>query len=204
MSKRVIIEFIIGIILFGIGWIIGNQWQLTEFCLDLQVNIVDVISLFATVAVGIYIAWILEKEVQDRRIEKDMYLSKIEAIEAITEDIENIFQTNSTAGVDYKKMVNLEHRIKTKRDSIFKHLKENSHGKIKKELTNCDNWLKDKFKELRNSLTQTNADETKPKDIEIVDNNAKYSEGRTTEILTSLNNISNKLLEVKVLMHNMS
>lgn len=203
MNRRTIIEVVIGFVLLSVGWMIGHSWEVKKFCLDLNVNLIDVISLLATIALGIYIAWILEKEVQDKRIEKDMYLAKINAIDEIREKIEDIFQTSNGKDVDYKKVVSLEHRIKTKRDSIFKHILEKSHGKIKKELTEHDTQLKSDFKDLRNFLTQTNANATEPQDIKIEKDKATYSESRTSSILSSLNNIDNRLLEIKVLVNKM-
>lgn len=203
MSKRTIVEIILGIIILAIGWLIGNKWQILECKLDLSFNIVDVITLVVTIAMGTYIAWILEKEVQDRRIEKDMYLSKIDAIDEILNDLEELFQSNNGTGIDYKRIVSIEHRIKTKRDSIFKHLLKNSYGKIKDGLKEYDKQLKNDFKDLRNYLTMTDAGNSRTKSIVITKNQAKYSEERTSIILTSINAIDNKLLEVKVLINKM-
>ena len=46
------------------------------FVLSKEVSIIDAFSLFATIGCAIYIARILEKEVQDKRVEKDLYLKK--------------------------------------------------------------------------------------------------------------------------------
>lgn len=203
MSKRTIVEIILGIILISLGWVIGNKWQIMECKLDLTYNIVDVITLIVTIVMGIYIAWILEKEVQDRRIEKDMYLSKICDIERMLEEIDKMFRNSNGSEIDYKKIVNLEHRVRTKKNSIFKYLLENSHGQILTKLTTYEGQFKNDFKDLRNYLTQTNAEETEHKDIIIENNIAKYSEERTTCVLTLLNNLDNKFLEVKVLVNKM-
>ena len=152
---------------------------------------------------GLYIARVLEKDVQDKRIEKDMYLSKINVIESICDELENKFQASNGKGLDYKEIVNLEHRIKTKKNTIFKYILENSHGKINDKLKNHDEKLKVDFKDLRNNLTQTTVGEVEQQDIEIVNNCATYSNERTTCILSSLNTISNSLLEVKVLVNKM-
>ncbi|WP_278983553.1 hypothetical protein [Segatella bryantii] len=203
ISKRTIIEIILGLIILAIGWLIGNNWQILECKLDLSFNIVDVITLIVTITMGIYIAWILEKEVQDRRIEKDMYLSKIDVIDGILNDMEELFQSNNGSGIDYKQIVGIEHRVRTKRKSIFKHLLDNSCGKIKKELEKYDNQLKSDFKDLRSYLTMTDAGNSKTKSLVVTKNLAKYSEERTSDILTSINAIDNKLLEVKVLINKM-
>lgn len=203
MNKRTIFEIIIGIIILLAGWILGNRWQFIECKLDLTFNIVDVITLFVTIVMGIYIAWILEKEVQDKRIEKDMYLARIGMIEEIIDELDDMFQNSNGQSVDYKKVVSLEHRIKTKKDSIFKYILGNSHGKINKELTKYDELLRGEFKDLRNFLTQTSASDSEPKDIKIKNDKASYSAERITCVLNSLNNIDNKLLEIKVLVNKM-
>ncbi len=203
MSKRTIIEIFFSILILIIGWLIGSKWQICQFVLDLQINIVDAVTLLITIIMGFYIARILEKEVQDNRIEKDMYLTKISAIENLLESIENMFQNTNGINLDYKLMVNLEHRIRTKRNSIFTHILEKSKGKIKRDIQGYEKSLKDEFKDLRNYLTQTNASDGEPKDISIENNIAKYSTDRTSLILTSLNSIENKLLELKVLINKM-
>lgn len=49
----------------------------------------------------------------------------------------------------------------------------------------------------------TDAGNSKTKTLEVTKNLAKYSEERTSDILTSINAIDNKLLEVKVLINKM-
>ena len=66
-----------------------------------------------------------------------------------------------------------------------------------------DNQLKRDFKDLRSYLTMTDAGNSKTKTLEVTKNLAKYSEERTSDILTSINAIDNKLLEVKVLINKM-
>lgn len=203
MNKRIGIEIFSAILILVIGWLIGSKWKICQFVLDLQINIVDAVSLLITVVMGLYIARILEKEVQDNRIEKDMYLSKISVIENLLENIETMFQNKNGIDLDYKLIVNLEHRIRTKKNSIFEHIVEKSKKKIKNEIQTYEKQLKDEFKDLRNYLTQTNASEEGTKDISIENNIARYSQERTSLILTSLNSIENKLLELKVLINKM-
>lgn len=203
MNKRIGIEIFSAILILVIGWLIGSKWRICQFVLDLQINIVDAVSLLVTVVMGLYIARILEKEVQDNRIEKDMYLSKISVIENLLENIETMFQNKNGIDLDYKLIVNLEHRIRTKKNSIFEHIVEKSKRKIKTEIQTYEKLLKDEFKDLRNYLTQTNASEEGTKDISIENNIARYSQERTSLILTNLNSIENKLLELKVLVNKM-
>lgn len=80
MSRRTVIEIIIGFLLF-IGGFFAKCWIEVGIKFDGEVNILDAITLIVTVILGIYIAKILEKDVQDKRIEKDMYLAKISDVE---------------------------------------------------------------------------------------------------------------------------
>ena len=61
MKRRTIIEIISAVILLSIGWMIGNKWQIAACELELKFNIVDVLTLIVTIAMGLYIARVLEK-----------------------------------------------------------------------------------------------------------------------------------------------
>lgn len=56
MKRRTIIEIISAVILLSIGWTIGNKWQIAACELELKFNIVDVLTLIVTIAMGLYIA----------------------------------------------------------------------------------------------------------------------------------------------------
>lgn len=75
MKKNKIINIIIYIIIFSIGCCCGKLIDWGYFVLNKEISIIDAISLFLTIGCAIYISKVLEKEVQDVRIEKEMFIS---------------------------------------------------------------------------------------------------------------------------------
>ena len=106
MNKRTIIEIVVGVLLF-IGGFLVKSWIEVGFKFNGEVNILDAITLIVTIILGIYIAKILEKEVQDKRIEKDMYLAKIGEIENFIQEIEKLINNLHGSSISYKQIVNM-------------------------------------------------------------------------------------------------
>lgn len=75
-EKNKIINIIIYIIIFSIGCCCGKLIDWGYFVLNKEISIIDAISLFLTIGCAIYISKVLEKEVQDVRIEKEMFISR--------------------------------------------------------------------------------------------------------------------------------
>ena len=202
MNKRTIIEIVVGVLLF-IGGFLIKSWIEVGIKFDGEVNILDAITLIVTIILGIYIAKILEKEVQDKRIEKDMYLAKIGEIENFIQEIEKLINNLHGSSISYKQIVNMEHRCRRKRNSIFQYIMGKANGKMQKQLSEYDNKLKTDFKDLRQMLTQTSACDEAPKDVIVENDVVQYSLSRTSEILSTIESVENELLEVRVIINNL-
>ena len=94
MKKNKIINIIIYIIIFSIGCCCGQLIDWGYFVLNKEISIIDAISLFLTIGCAIYISKVLEKEVQDVRIEKEMFISQVENTESPLVELGN--KLNST------------------------------------------------------------------------------------------------------------
>lgn len=202
MNKRTIIEIVVGVLLF-IGGFLVKSWIEVGIKFDGEVNILDAITLIVTIILGIYIAKILEKEVQDKRIEKDMYLAKIGEIENFIQEIEKLINNLHGSSISYKQIVNMEHRCRRKRNSIFQYIMGKADGKMRKQLSEYDNKLKTDFKDLRQMLTQTSACDEEPKDVIVENDVVQYSLSRISEILSTIESVENELLEVRVIINNL-
>lgn len=94
MKKNKIINIIIYIIIFSIGCCCGKLIDWGYFVLNKEISIIDAISLFLTIGCAIYISKVLEKEVQDVRIEKEMFISQVGNTESPLVELGN--KLNST------------------------------------------------------------------------------------------------------------
>lgn len=90
MSKKNITKYILWIVIFCVGICIGKLLNWGYFTLSKEVSIIDAITLFVTVGCAIFIAKVLEKEVQDDRIEKDLFLNQANQLETFLGEIEKI------------------------------------------------------------------------------------------------------------------
>lgn len=115
MKKNKIINIIIYIIIFSIGCCCGKLIDWGYFVLNKEISIIDAISLFLTIGCAIYISKVLEKEVQDVRIEKEMFISQVENTESPLVELGN--KLNSTT---YTEVISLYSKSNITRHKLFK------------------------------------------------------------------------------------
>lgn len=202
MNKRTI-KIVVCIISFFCGLFLRSWWEIGTLSLDTKVNVLDAISLVVTVVVGIYIAKILEKEVQDKRIEKDMYLSRIKSIEQVLSDIETTIGKSKGDNVYYLHINNMIHQCRLKKNHIFDSLGKIVTDKNKETLKDYDSKIKSEMKLLKVFLTQTTIDESNNPSAKMVNNMVCYSPDRVIEVINSINSIENLFFDLKVIINHL-
>lgn len=197
---NIAIGIFLGII---VGLLLGSKWLHPLFSIDSTVSFDDIISILVTAGMGIYIVTSLEKEAQDHRIEKDLYISKVQEIEALLLEIESLIDDREN-DVYYSNITNLEFRLKRKKDKIFKCIISLSENKeLIKMLQELEMALTTDFKELRVLLTQTTAVDNAEKDVTVTNNIVQYSQSRVVELQTLINKIQEALLDVNIITNKM-
>lgn len=114
VKKNVInitIAVFVGII---VGFLLGSRWLQPLFSIDSTISFLDIISILATIGMGIYIVTTLEKEAQDHRVEKDLYISKVQEIEALLSEVEMCIDDREN-DIYYSNITNVEFRLKRKK-----------------------------------------------------------------------------------------
>jgi hypothetical protein len=198
--KRKIINIIGCLVVFSIGITIGKLFNWGYFELSKEVNIIDALTLFVTIGVAIYVAKILEKEVQDVRIEKELYIAKITEIESILKDFEILVEEKDSS---YNKINNRINSCRMKKGSIFNTIKENLKQIKTKDFDSFEKEITDGINSLKRLLTETPAvKETNPA-ISVKKDIVTYSPNRIIEINTEINSISENLFKIKVRINNL-
>jgi hypothetical protein len=87
-----IIEVVVAVLIFGLGATFGKLLNWGYFELSREISIIEAVTLFATLGLGLYITRVLEKKVQDVRLEKALYIAKVTEIETILRSIEVLFE----------------------------------------------------------------------------------------------------------------
>lgn len=205
MSKRnnIIITAICVCLSFFVGLFTCCWWKNGSCNIDTTINVLDAISLAATISVGIYIAKILQKEVQDKRIEKDMYLGLILSIERILNDLETLIENSEESTLYYQRVVSIIHRCRIKKTDIFKALDSLDNKLLKSQVNDLDQRLKGELKTLKTALTETSVKSSPTPSVKLKNNIIHYSEDRIIEIITSINVVESIFFELKVIVNNL-
>lgn len=188
---------------FFVGLFTCCWWKNGSCNIDTTINVLDAISLAATISVGIYIAKILQKEVQDKRIEKDMYLGLILSVERILNDLETLIENSEESTLYYQRVVSIIHRCRIKKTDIFKALDSLDNKLLKSQVNDLDQRLKGELKTLKTALTETSVKSSPTPSVKLKNNIIHYSEDRIIEIITSINVVESIFFELKVIVNNL-
>lgn len=183
-----ILFIIVGII---IGFVLTKLRYSESVTISSEISLFDVISLLVTVLLAFYVAQILERDVQNTQVGKQMYIAKIEQNESVLSSL------NDYIGEDVillSRINNILHRYRTIQNTIHTALKHKSkRGKFKGDCEAIEN----EAKELNKLLTMTPIDCSDQSNITIREGIITYSTNRITEITTCLLRIDNLLFELK-------
>lgn len=198
--KRKIINTIIVILVFSLGVTIGKLLNWGYFELSKELSIVDALTLIATFGVAIFITKTLEKEVQDSRIEKELFIAKISEIEIILDRIEDLVETKDCP---YKKVNNRIHSCRKIKNGIFACIEANFSKRISSKLKSFEPRISETLNSLKRLLTETPISETTTPEITLTDGLANYSLDRILEIDVEINNVKEDLFRLKVNLNNL-
>lgn len=191
-------KIIYSFIIFSIGLTLGKVIDWGYFELSKEISIIDALTLIVTVGLGLYIAKVLESEVQNDRIEKDLYLSKISEIEEHLSTLEHLIEGDN---ISYLQITNQLHLCNIKRNLIFNNIKSITNNKLQSELVAKEKTLKRRNRRLRNLLTNSPREGEINNNILIEDNIIIYSPERIIEILSESNSIKDELFRVKIIVN---
>ena len=198
MSKKAS-KILWGIIIFSIGACFGECIDYGYFVLSKEVSIIDAFSLFATIGCAIYIARILEKEVQDKRVEKDLYLKKIEHIEELLSAIEDAIDEEQPS---YGRIVSLYSKCNIKRHKLISNLKSPTSQFKNVDISTQEETISLRYRLLKPLLTETSIKQKGKADVVISKSKVKYSEARKVEISKEINILHDDFFMIKLAINN--
>ena len=200
MNKEIIIKWIVWIVIFSIGITIGKLFDWGYFELVREISIIDALTLFATIGLAIYIVKVLEKEVQDVRIEKELYIAKITELESVLNSFENLLEEKE---IFYSKINNRIHSCRIKKNSIFGNIRNNLKRITASEIDTFRQDITNKINSLKKLLTETPVVPTSTPELSVNNGIATFSTNRTIEICTEINAINEILFKLKVRINNL-
>ena len=194
MKKKRIINTIIYFLIFCVGCCFGELIDWGYFILSKEISIIDALSLFLSIGCAIYIARVLEKDVQDDRIEKDMFISQVVNIETPLIEL-----SNKLNGSTYNDIISLYSKSNTTRHKLFKKIQTFKKSEFKVE--ELRKTLDVGYKQLKPLLTDTAVVPDSTPDIEVKRGKITYSSQRIVEIQECLQNIQDELFKLKILIN---
>ncbi len=140
------IRYIIGIILVIVGVVIGMglQHYYPVFEFEDKIDIVGLATLIVTIFLAVYIPIFLERNMHNKRSEKDVIIRKIEALQGTIRNVNHIVgecvqkQTVSSANSYY--LISLFTSISNELDTIItlsEHCGKDKFNKDFEEIKNC-------------------------------------------------------------------
>lgn len=191
MSKNIIKPILYSILGIIAGFFIAKIPQMEGVTISPQIPVFDIISLLITVVLAIYVAKILEKDVQNSQVGKQMFLTKIEQNESLLSSLNEYIGQET---ILLSKINNILHRYRTIQNTIHSVLKnKKKNGEFSSDCESIEN----EAKELNRLLTMTPIDSSDQSNITIRDGKITYSNNRITEITTCLLRIDNMLFNLK-------
>lgn len=191
MSKNIIKPILYSLLGIIAGFFIAKIPQMEGVTISPQIPVFDIISLLITVVLAIYVAKILEKDVQNSQVGKQMFLTKIEQNESLLSSLNEYIGQET---ILLSKINNILHRYRTIQNTIHSALKsKKKNGEFSSDCESIEN----EAKELNRLLTMTPIDSSDQSNITIRDGKITYSNNRITEITTCLLRIDNMLFNLK-------
>lgn len=199
MNKKIMTKYIVWFVIFSVGICVGKLLNWGYFILSNEVSIIDAITLFVTVGCAIFIAKVLEKEVQDDRIEKDLFLNQTNQLEVFIAEMEKCIESSDSLYTNIVKFYSSSNRARNK---LFKRIEEHNIQLSKNQsLNKTKKDLENHFKSLKPLLTYTPVIQTELPDIIVEAGRIRYSESRLAEIKNELTNIYDCLFTIKIIIN---
>ena len=96
---RTITKIAIAIVIFAIGWVVGlfaENWSWFEF--SNEVSLLDVISLVITTAIGLYVAVVIQNNLENKRAEKEIIYGQFNFVEQYLSELRSEISKEQTEG----------------------------------------------------------------------------------------------------------
>lgn len=142
-------RYIIGLILVGVGVAIGIaiKYYFPTLPLEEKINIVDLATLLVTIFLAIYIPAFLDKQMQNKRYEKDVIIRKIETLQCSFKEVNKLVtecvQKNAVSQSNCHLIINCFTSISNELESVITLVEHCHNKKLDKELTELINFRRD-------------------------------------------------------------
>lgn len=96
---RTITKIAVAIVIFALGWVVGlfaERWSWFEF--SNEVSLLDVISLVITTAIGLYVAVVIQNNLENKRAEKEIIYGQFNFVEQYLSELRSEVSKEQAGG----------------------------------------------------------------------------------------------------------
>ena len=88
MRGKTAVKILVAIVVFVMGWTTGQVLEdISPFTLDWTISLSDVLTIIVEIGLAIIIALLVEKGMQNQRVEKDFFISELDNIQSSFSDL---------------------------------------------------------------------------------------------------------------------
>ena len=89
MRGKTVISIFLALLLIIVGWTLGQVLEnISPFTLDRSISLSDVLSIEVELFLACYIARLIEKGIQDQRVEKDFFINELSDTQQTLSELE--------------------------------------------------------------------------------------------------------------------
>lgn len=195
---RTITKIAIAIVLFALGWVVGlfaENWS--WFVFNNEVSLLDVLSLVITTAIGLYVAVVIQNNIENKRVEKDIIFGLLNFVEQYLLELRTEVSKEQAAGSD-----DIVSKIGACR-KYWSKIMTLIHDKYGIDFSS-NNINPNEFIKLNQLCTGTAIIGANDSSVLVKDGKASYSDTRKNEIHTEIDRIRMIIVDLKLLINQKS
>lgn len=89
MRGSIVVKILLAIVIFALGWTLGQVLEnISPFTLDWTISLSDVLSILVEISLAVVLAMLIEKWMQNQRVEKDFFITELNDAQQSLSEIE--------------------------------------------------------------------------------------------------------------------
>lgn len=89
MRGRTVVKLLLAIVIFVLGWTLGQLLEnISPFSLEWSINLSDILSILVEIGLAIVLALLIEKGMQNQRVEKDFFINELNDVQQSLAELE--------------------------------------------------------------------------------------------------------------------
>ena len=195
---RIITKIVVAIVIFALGWVVGlfaENWSWFEF--SNEVSLLDVISLVITTAIGLYVAVVIQNNIENKRAEKEIIYGQFNFVEQYLSELRyEVSKEHDESSNDIVAKIGGCRKFWSK---IVTLIKDKYGIDLSKYNINPNEFIK-----LNQLCTSTPIIGDKDNSVIAQDGKVTYSETRRNEIYSEIDRIRMTIVDLKLLINQKS